>query len=127
MSKADAEAASIVSNLDIDVDMPDVKSEDMAKFYDWVKKNPRRIAVHVAVVLFYWTICLLFNLFDSYQSSHPGSKIATNINRGGLAFPIFQIIFCNFGVLIAMIPGFYLLGWGTRLVYKRFGLWVAIP
>lgn len=126
MSKADAEAASIVNDLDIDVDV-NVKSEDVAKFYDWIKKNHKRIAIHIAVVFIYWTICLLFIIFDSYQSSHPGTKIASNINQGGLAFPIFRIIFCNFGVLATLIPGFYFVGWGTKLVYQRFGIWVAIP
>jgi len=123
----DSEAASIISDLQIDSSDVDVKSKDIAKLNNWIKKNPKRIAVHVTCLFIYWSICLTFIILDGYQSSHPGSKIAAYIDGGGVTFSVFQIIICNLGMLITLIFGILFLIGGIRLVYQRFGLWVAIP
>jgi len=126
MNNAEADAASIVNDLDVGQNS-NIKSEDIAQFCHWMKKNTRRIVVYITLVLTYWLVCFLFIYYEAYPSVYPGSKTAATINKGGLALWIFQYGFCYFGLLVTLPFGFYFAIYGIGFVYKKFGLGVAIP
>lgn len=122
-SKADAEAAAIVS----EIETPDVSMGDVSKFYKWICGNRLRLACHVSLVLCYWMICFLFIYYDEYCSVYPGSKIAYNVSKGGVSLPIFRYLICILVGLYLFYGAMYVWGKGTSVVAKRCGLWIAIP